>query len=59
MPKSKKHIRVEFLYDRTKNITSCYAWNGMELLDTLKMNGTLSAFTKEKVLQEMSKKHEG
>ncbi len=60
MPKKKKQkqIRLEYLYDRKKNQTLIYVWSGMTILDNLLMPGTLSAYVKEKIHKEMSKKYE-
>ena len=50
-------IRVELLYDRIKNETLIYTWQGMTLLDTDKRAGTVSNFVKDKILKQMIKKY--
>ncbi len=45
--------RIEFIYDRNKDMTQIFIWNGMSLIDKREMPGILSSYTKRKLREEI------
>jgi hypothetical protein len=45
--------RIEFLYDKQKDMTNIYVWSGQQIIDKLEMPGMMSAYQKTKVRKEL------
>ena len=52
----KKNIRIEFLWDKNKDITQIFVWNGQQIIDRLEMPGTLSSYQRKKIRKELKKR---
>ena len=48
----KKH-RIEFRFDRKKNITNIYIWLGMQIVDIRNLNGQLTRQEENKISKEI------
>jgi len=45
--------RIEFLYDKHKDITQIFVWKGQQLIDRLEMPGILSNYQRKKIRKEL------
>ena len=52
-----KH-KVEFTYNKRRDMTEIFLWSGMQIIDRLEMPGLLSSYTKRKIREELIKKAE-
>ena len=52
-----KH-RAEFLYNKGKDMTMIYVWNGQQLIDVKEMPGILTNYTKAKIKKEIKKDYD-
>jgi hypothetical protein len=50
--------KIEFLYNKSKDMTEIYVWNGLQLIDKLEMPGILSSYQKKKVKAELLERQE-
>jgi hypothetical protein len=48
--------RIEFVYNKSKDITQIFVWSGMRIVDKLEMPGLLSSYQKKKIREELIKK---
>ncbi len=51
-------VRIEFAYNRQKDLTSIQTWFGRRLLDIKEMPGILSSYQKKKIRKELIQEEE-
>ena len=47
-------MKIEFLYDKKKDITSIYIWKSMSLIEIRTMPNDLTEYQKKKITKEIT-----
>lgn len=50
--------RIEFLYDKRRDMTQIFVWRGEQIVDKKEMPGIMSSYSKSKVRKELEKEED-
>ena len=51
-------MKVDFTYDRKKDMTDVFLWKGMVIVDRMVIPGEMSDYSRKKIAKELIRKYE-